>query len=88
MMFANARDFLRCACLYITRLTFSYAPTVNTILTDAMFLCVLYYIVNFIIHANIKTHDSELQGQHTQPLSELFTCSTAMKFANALAKPP
>ena len=25
--------------------------------------------------------------QHTRPLSELFTCSTALKLANALAKP-
>ena len=26
--------------------------------------------------------------EHTRPLSELFTCSTALKFANALAKLP
>ena len=31
-----------------TRDTISYAPAVNTILKDAMFLRVLYYIVNFI----------------------------------------
>ena len=37
-----------------TRDTISYAPAVNTILTDAMFLRVLYYIVNFIIRANIQ----------------------------------
>ena len=37
-----------------TRDTISYAPAVNTILTEAMFLCVLYYIVDFIIRANIQ----------------------------------
>ena len=38
---------------------------------------------------DIKTHDSELQGQEeagrTRQMSELFTC---MKFVNALNKPP
>ena len=34
--------------------TISYAPAVNTILTDVMFLLVLYYIVNFIIRANVQ----------------------------------
>ena len=37
-----------------TRDTISYAPAVNAILTDTIFLCVLYYIVNFIIRANIQ----------------------------------
>ena len=37
-----------------TRDTISYVPAVNTILTDAMFLRVLYYTVNFIIRANIQ----------------------------------
>ena len=40
----------------------------------------------------IKTHDSESRGQEeagrTQRTSELFTCSTALKFVNALNKPP
>ena len=41
----------------------------------------------------IKMHDSESGGQDeahaaTRPLSELFTRSTALKLANALAKPP
>ena len=40
----------------------------------------------------IKTHDSESRGQEEaqqrRPLSELFTRSTALKLANALAKPP
>ena len=46
----------------------------------------------------IKTHNSESQGQeqaviiretkNTQPLSELFTCSTTIKLVNILAKPP
>ena len=40
----------------------------------------------------IKTHDSESRGQeeagHTRRTSELFTRSTALKFVNALNKPP
>ena len=40
----------------------------------------------------IKTHDSESQGQEeaggTQQTSELFTCSTTLKFVNALNKLP
>ena len=40
----------------------------------------------------IKTHDSESRGQEEagrmQRTSELFTCSTALKFVNALNKPP
>ena len=42
--------------------------------------------------SKIKTHDSESLGQkeagRMQQTSELFTCSTALKFANALNKPP
>ena len=45
-----------------------------------------------IWECQIKTHDSESQGQeeagHTQQTSELFTRSTAMKFVDALNKPP
>ena len=40
----------------------------------------------------IKTHDSESRGQEeagrTRRTSELFTCSTALKFVNALNTPP
>ena len=40
----------------------------------------------------IKTHDSESRGQEeagrTRRTSELFTRSTALKFLNALNKPP
>ena len=40
----------------------------------------------------IKTHDNESRGQEeagrTRRTSELFTCSTALKFVNALNKPP
>ena len=40
----------------------------------------------------IKTHDSESRGQEEagrmQRTSELFTCSTALKFVIALNKPP
>ena len=45
-----------------------------------------------IMATTIKTHDSELRGQEeagcTQRTSELFTRSTALKFVNALNKPP
>ena len=41
---------------------------------------------------NIKTHDNESRGQEetgrTQETSELFTCSTTLKFANTLNKLP
>ena len=44
------------------------------------------------IHTYIKTHDSESLGQEeagrTRRTSELFTCSTSLKFANILNKPP
>ena len=40
----------------------------------------------------IKTHNSESRGQeetgHMRRMSELFTGSTAVKFVNALIKPP
>ena len=45
-----------------------------------------------ILQGPIKTHDSESRGQeeagYTQRTNELFTCSTALKFVNALNKPP
>ena len=51
---------------------------------------------NFAPYGNyvfiIKTHDSESRGQEeagrTRRTSELFTRSTALKFINALNKPP
>ena len=52
----------------------------------------LYYVNLHICRDQIKTHDSESRGQEeagrTQRTSELFTCSTALKFVNALNKPP
>ena len=43
-------------------------------------------------NVRIKTHDSESRGQEeagrTRRTSELFTRSTALKFVNALNKPP
>ena len=48
-------------------------------------------LISFITHI-IKTHGSESRGQEeagrTQRTSELFTGSTAVKFVNALNKPP
>ena len=45
-----------------------------------------------MICIGIKTHDSESRGQEevgrTRRTSELFTRSTALKFVNALNKPP
>ena len=44
------------------------------------------------MQSKIKTHDSESRGQEeagrTRRTSELFTRSTALKFVNALNKPP
>ena len=44
------------------------------------------------VTAYIKTHNSELRGQEeagrTRRMSVLFTGNTAMKFVNALNKPP
>ena len=44
------------------------------------------------LHDNIKTHDSESRGQEEagcmRRTSELFTRSIALKFVNALNKPP
>ena len=49
------------------------------------------YIMNYIA-IYIKTHDSESRGQEEavrdECLSELFTGSTAQKFADAITKPP
>ena len=51
-----------------------------------------FVLVILIIHGHIKTHDSESRGQeeagHTRRMSVLFTGNTAMKFVNALNKPP
>ena len=48
-------------------------------------------LFTFIKHY-IKTHDSESRGQEeagrTRRMSVLFTGNTAMKFVNALNKPP
>ena len=49
-------------------------------------------MVYIYIYNIIKTHDSESRGQEeagrTRRTSELFTRSTALKFVNALNKPP
>ena len=51
-----------------------------------------WYTFFTAIMSNIKTHDSESRGQEkagrTRRTSELFTRSTALKFVNALNKPP
>ena len=63
----------------------------TTVLND-MYLCTYKAIVKLILKNVIKTHDSESRGQEeagrTQQTSELFTRSTALKFVNALNKPP
>ena len=49
-------------------------------------------IYRYIDSIDIKTHNSESRGQEeagrTRRTSELFTRSTALKFVNALNKPP
>ena len=68
--------------------------TINYILSDncihiAMYI---YSAINRYTIAYIKTHDSESRGQEeagrTRRMSELFTRSTALKFENAVTKPP
>ena len=55
--------------------------------SDKIFITTYYIAI-----AQIKTHDSESRGQEeaglTRRISELFTRSTALKFVNALNKPP
>ena len=58
-----------------------------------MYIYIYIYICMYIyIYIYIKTHDSESRGQEeagrTRRTSELFTRSTALKFVNALNKPP
>ena len=46
-------------------------------------------IVQFALQSRLTIVSREAKKkQHTRPLSELFTRSTALKLANALAKPP
>ena len=56
-----------------------------------MYLCTSATSGHKLVY-KIKTHDSESRGQEeagrTQQTSELFTCSTALKFVNTLNKPP
>ena len=51
-----------------------------------------WWVSNKIISLHIKAHDSESRGQEeagrVRRTSELFTCSTAVKLANALIKLP
>ena len=51
-----------------------------------------FVYIYIYIYIYIKTHDSESRGQEeagrTRRTSELFTRSTALKFVNALNKPP
>ena len=57
-----------------------------------MYIYIYYIYVYIYIHVYIKTHNSESQGKeeagHTRRMSELFARSTAVKFVDALNKPP
>ena len=60
-----------------------------------MYMCIrIFYTCHAFstVASGIKTHDSESRGQEeagrTRRTSELFTRSTALKFVNALNKPP
>ena len=71
------------------------APLENLQILYVYRLDILYMFSNhslLITNISIKTHDSESRGQEeagsTQRTRELFTCSTALKFVNALNKPP
>ena len=63
------------------------APIENT----TIHICNYYSKVRSL-RCYIKTHDSESRGQEeagrTRRTSESFTRSTALKFVNALNKPP
>ena len=70
-------------------------PTCTVSSTRAWRYSYQYISYNYTIYwfdGIIKTHDSESRGQEeagrTQRTSELFTCTTALKFVNALNKPP
>ena len=56
------------------------------------YLSLFHSKLGWILGGRIKTHDSESRGQEeagrTRRRSELFTRSTALKFVNALNKPP
>ena len=53
---------------------------------------IIFIIGKYVIIYYIKTHDSESRGQEEagrmRRMSVLFTGNTAMKFVNALNKPP
>ena len=53
---------------------------------------ITYTYIHTYIYIYIKTYDSELRGQeeagHMRQMSVLFTSNTAVKFVNALNKPP
>ena len=81
-------------CIHINRHDFGHKPH-NYITT--LFLQSKIHLPGNASHFNklhyhIKTHDSESRGQEeagrTRQTSELFTRSTALKFVNALNKPP
>ena len=58
-------------------------------------VCVCMYVHTYAclyVHLHIKTHNSESRGQeeagHMRQVSVLFTRTTAVKFVDALNKPP
>ena len=61
-------------------------------ITEAFYQTTKYVATIDEMSLVIKTHDSESRGQEEagrmRRTSELFTCSTALKFVNALNKPP
>ena len=73
----------------------SYQPPNPPKFPPADVLCYTVMVNTCHCHSqlsNIKTHDSESRGQEeagrTRRMSVLFTGSTAVKFVNALNKPP
>ena len=62
-------------------------PLLFTLLGVCMFIIIIF--IPFVMQVSRLTIVSrEAKKQHTRPLSELFTRSTALKFANAPTKPP
>ena len=79
-----------------TDYTFKNLPIIFISFTHHHLLVLYYSILQLQIkirtYIYIKTHDSESRGQEeagrTRRMSVLFTGSTALKFVNALNKPP
>ena len=76
----------------VTRLLQCYDKVINSFVNNKVVAFCMGFNGTTQNMQYIKTHDSESRGQEeagrTRRTSELFTRSTALKFVNALNKPP